>query len=657
MAAAAWLTASAIAPAPSPLDAEEGPFQGQVILTSDVVAGRFGPWALGEISAGSVLVAFPAPMDAGRGDLVTVVGGLETEPGKASGRVYGAVLTVRKVVAVEKSGFLPHRAGRLIRTRVVEELQPFDDARALLAGFLIGETSRIAESDVDAMRRSGLAHFVAVSGSNVALFLGLLAVVAGPLALGPRRRALLGLLGLPVYAAATRFEPSVMRASVMAAIALGGRIVGVVLEAWQLLAVGVALLVLVDPVLTSNVGFQLSVAATGGVLVGARWPLRGRVFRALAVTMGAQIAVAPLLLVHFGSVPLLSPLINLIAAPIVTVSTLLGSLGVAGVEFLIGPSAWLAGIVLALARGAATWPQLSAWALTGLVIGLVALIRLLRPIRVIAVCVGASLLVIVVLAPGPRLPVSGAVVLDVGQGDAILLHGGGGEFALIDGGPDQAALLDGLNRYGVRSLQLMVLTHAHADHLTGLLAAVDQIAVGEAWVDVEPQWTPSSLAFIRALESRHIPYRAPPPGTRFRLGSLELEVEGPVRRYASPNDQSIVVVVHGPTRTMLLPGDIETHAQEDLGQLRADVLKVPHHGAATSDPTWLRSVGAETSIVSVGPNEFGHPVAWVMDLLADTGQVLRTDEAGNIMVDLARVDEASTVQTISTVESSTRVGS
>ena len=68
-------------------------------------------------------------------------------------------------------------------------------------------------ADEDAMRLAGLSHFVAVSGSNVALFLGLLFVAAGPLALGPRRRALLGLIGLPVYAAATRFEPSVMRAS------------------------------------------------------------------------------------------------------------------------------------------------------------------------------------------------------------------------------------------------------------------------------------------------------------------------------------------------------------------------------------------------------------------------------------------------------------
>jgi len=629
----AWVAATLVNPAPRALPIEEGRFEGTVTLTGDIVDGQFGPWALGELTAGPVLVDFDDRPEAGRGDNLTVSGSIEGSAGTASGRRYGAVLSVRRVLVVEPSRFLPHRAGSAIREKVENSLTPFDDGRALLAGFLIGETSRIDESDVDAMRRSGLAHFVAVSGSNVALFLGLLAVAAGPLALGPRRRAIFGLLALPVYAAATRFEPSVMRASVMAGLALGGRLLGVVLEAWQLLSLAVGVLVLTDPALTSNVGFQLSVVATAGVLIGSRWPVRGTFARALSITLGAQLAVAPLLIVHFGTVPLLSPLVNLVAAPLVALSTVVGAIGVAGPGFMVAPAAWLAEMVLALARGAAGWPQLSGAPLLALT-GTAVLVKLAPRLRAVSACAAAAALVMIVTTPGVALPPAGVVVMDVGQGDAILLHGGDGRFALVDGGPDESLLVAKLRDIGVRDLELVVLTHVHADHATGLAGVVDTFAVGEVWADTEPHTTTASRRLAEIIAIRSIPMSAPEPGTSRRLGELDLVVEGPVRRYASPNDQSIVITVRGPSRSMLLSGDIETHAQADLHRLRADVLKVPHQGAGTSDAEWLASVESEVAVISVGPNDFGHPVGWVVDWLGEHGEVLRTDEDGDVVIDL-----------------------
>ena len=636
LAAVAWVMATVLAPEPAPLPTEPGPYEGKVTLTSDVVTGRFGPWAIGAIPGGDVLVELPHPHDhMGRGDLLTVTGRLGGAPGTASGRPYGGVLTVRRVETVISSTFLPHRAGRAVRTTVERRLTPFDDGRALLSGFLIGDISRISESDIDAMRRSGLAHFVAVSGSNVALFLGLLAIAAGPLALGPRRRAVVGLLALPIYVAATRFEPSVMRASVMAGLALGGRLGGVVLEAWQLLSLAVGILVVVDPVLTSNAGFQLSLAATAGVLVGARWRVKGRFARALAVTLGAQVAVAPLLLSHFGSVPLLSPLVNLAAAPLVAGSTVVGALGVFGLVFLVAPAAWMAGWVLELARGASAWPQLSGWEVVALAIG-IALICWLPSLRLFAVGAASVALTVGLVVPHGSLPPGQAVVLDVGQGDSILLNGGGGHFALVDGGPEEIVLVEKLREYGVRSLDLVILSHVHADHATGLIGIVDSVAIGQVWADTEPHATPASRQLFEALDDRGISVHTPIPGSSLQLGILQLVVEGPVRRYASPNDQSIVVTVSGPTKSMLLAGDIETIAQADLDHLRADVLKVPHQGAATSAESWLSGVDSDLAVISVGPNDFGHPADWVVELLGRTNEVRRTDTDGDVAVDLSR---------------------
>ena len=97
----------------------------------------------------------------------------------------------------------------------------------------------------------------------------------------------------------------------------------------------------------------------------------------------------------------------------------------------------------------------------------------------------------------------------------------------------------------------------------------------------------------------------------------------------------MVLFVEGPASTMLLTGDVERIAQGDLGRMEADVLKAPHHGAATSDLEWLTAVGADLAIISVGPNDFGHPAPAVVHALRSAGaEVARTDSDGDVIVDL-----------------------
>jgi len=611
----------------SPVPPGQMTAQGRVILGP--IDGRFGPWALVETERAIVLLDLEETQTVLPGANVSFAGFADGKPGTARGRAYSAKVRVDEVIVDD--GLSLSVLGESISGHVMTRLEPFDDGRGLLAGFLIGDTSNVSDSDVDAMRLSGLAHFVAVSGSNVALFLLLLFVATGPLAIGPKRRAVIGLIGLPVYAAATRFEPSVMRASLMAGIALSGRLVGVVLEAWQLLALAVVLLLLLDPHLSSNVGFQLSVVATAGVMVGARWPVKGgKLLRALAVTIGAQVAVAPLLLVHFGSVPLMSPAINLVAAPVVAASTVIGAVGVVGPGFLVDLASLLAKAVLVLARAGSTLPQLGPLGL-GVLLG-AGLIVLRWPRVAPAVALVGSVVVVGLLFGGrTTLPDGSVVVLDVGQGDSILIHGGDGRFALVDGGPDQRVLSEKLRRYGVRGLELVILTHVHADHVTGLIGVVESLPVSRVWADPEPHTTTAATKLFDLVSAE-----VPAVGDSYQLGSLSLEVLGPLRRYASPNDQSLVIQVSGSSRTMLLTGDIETVAQADLDHITADVLKVPHQGGATSDPDWLASVGASLAVVSVGPNQFGHPADWVVRELEEAGaEVVRTDQVGDVVVPLS----------------------
>lgn len=569
------------------------------------------------------------------GDRFVAVGWLRPSGVYVRGDPVAGRFTTRDVEILGSSGSPLLAAGNLIRRRVQSQLGESPES-ALLAGFLIGDTVALPEADVLALRRAGLTHYVAVSGSNVALVLGAWWLVVGPLGAGTRARAITGLVVLIVFVIATRWESSVIRAATMAALVLGGRALGVALDAWAALGVAVTLLLTISGDLAYDVGFQLSVAATAGVLAGiGLWKHRSpRLFwGALAATISAQIAVVPLLLIHFGTVPLLSPIANLIAAPLVTAATASAGVGVVlGWEALLGVAETIAGMVLAVARFASAWPQLDtiAVACSGSLLAAAWFTRL-RAVVIAAVLLGN---VGLALPPGaPDVPT--VVFLDVGQGDAVLIRDPSGAVAMVDGGRDPTVLWEALRKHGVDRLDLVVASHGDADHVGGLTSVADRYDIGRLWV---PAYQPASdllEELIASAESHGVPVDVVTAGNRARLGEFALEVIGPQRRYAEPNDGSIVLLLNSGGVSVLLPGDIGAIAQAEMPALEPDVLLVPHHGAATTDLDWLaRNVGS-LAVISVGVNGYGHPDPAVLATLDSSGVVVRTtQDEGDVRVPL-----------------------
>lgn len=622
----------------------EGRVEMGLRLLDDPRLGPYGWWVMavadppetGRPPSVPMLLSFDDQPDVRAGDRVVVEGRRRDRSGRVRGKPYAGSIQVESIRGVTPDPSPWWKAGNAVRTRVLTTLGDEGEERALLAGFLVGEVSGVSEADMEAMRRSGLSHLVAVSGSNVALFLTLAMLAAGPLASGPRRRAVLGLAALVVFVVATRWEPSVVRASVMAALMLTGRVAGWAFDASAALGITVIGLIATFGHLATDVGFAMSVLATAGVLLGSQVPLRPPAMgRLVGATASAQLAVAPIVLAVFGSIPLLAPLTNLLAIPLVSAASALGAAGVAtGSPILIEPGAWCAGVVLQIARAAAGWPQIS-WSGLGLVtlLGLMCLSRRMRPWAVAAAAVGV---VLVLLAGGTRLEGPVAVVLDVGQGDAILVKAGDGSTLLVDGGPDPAVLESKLATYGVTSLDLVVLTHVHADHASGLAAVVGRRPIGMMWLPTPPHSTPASRDVERLVTEYGVAHTPPPVGSSITMGDLRIEVLAPLRRYVSPNDQSTVLRISGPGGpTLLLTGDIETFAQADLAGIRADIVKVPHQGGATSEMEWLTALRAEWAVISVGPNSFGHPAPEIIFGLEATGtRVSRTDRDGDVVVPL-----------------------
>lgn len=586
-----------------------------------------------------LLVTHPGDVELAVGQIVRVDGVLRPGSGWARGDPYAARVIAREITRVaDAEGLLG--AANLIRDRVGEGLASLEDrsAAALLSGFLIGDVRELPPDDGEALRRAGLSHFVAVSGSNVSLFLILWWVIVGPLGIG-RMRAVTGISGLALFVVVTRWEPSVLRASVMAGSILVARAAGWSIGPWSALGAGVTVLLLVSGDLVSDIGFQLSVAATAGVIAGATYrPLANlpMVGKALAATVAAQVAVAPLLLVHFGTVPLLSPVTNILAVPLVLAATSFGGVGVLlGLGPLVGTAGWAARLVLAIARAASPWPQLGAWGVAAIAAG--ALLARLQAVRR-PLAVGLAALLFVQIGLGPRLLDRPAVVfLDVGQGDATLLLGDDGAVVLVDGGPNPLRLLSALQRYGIGHVDLLVASHPHSDHVAGLISVVAALPVGLLWHSGYSDPGDEMQELLSQADAAGVEIGIPEPGWTVRIGRFHIEILGPKRRYSSPNDQSIVLRIRIEDEVILLPGDVETFAQKDLGVIEADILKVPHQGAATSDLDWLRATGARLAVIPVGPNDYGHPSEKVVAALRGIGsKVVRTDEAGDVVVSVGR---------------------
>jgi len=599
------------------------------------LAGSWQPWAGPRLYVrGSAAVAVGEP---------ALVRGV-VEPAAFRVRA-GPVAGVVTAERIERLGPAPNvlmRVANRLRSRVLGSLDVVATRPegALVAGFLIGDTRGLPDADYEALRLAGLSHFVAVSGSNVALFLAAWWLATGPLGWGPRRRAVIGLIGIAVFAVVTRWEPSVVRASVMAATVLAGKLAGVPIAPWSALGWAVTAVVAVSGGVVHEVGFQLSVAATAGILAGGPlWAGRRRrwLWTTLGATLSAQAAVAPILLHHFGTVPLMAPLTNVIAAPLVVVSTALGGAGaLVGIAPVVRAAARVAAVVLAVARRAADLPQLHTAGVVVIAGGCLTgwRLRALRPLLAIGcvLAVGASLLP----AGHPDGPT--VAFLDVGQGDAAIITGPSGEVIVLDGGPDPAVMRDYLRARGIRHVDLLVVSHGHADHTTGLVGIT-------AVARVDRLWYPQQLGEGSPLDDIVAEVAAgggavstPALGTTATIGAFDLEVLGPLRRYASPNDGSIVVRVTAAGVSVLFTGDIEAIAQQDLGPIRADVMKVPHQGSITSDLDWLAASAPSLAVISVGPNDFGHPSEAVIATLTEAGAtVMRTDRDGTVTVRLDRI--------------------
>jgi competence protein ComEC len=658
---------------------------------------------------GTVQVQAPRYPEIRYGDRVHVAGLLETPPDleSFSYRDYLAKQGIYSLLRRAQVQVLAHKAASpflaalyTVRDRgagVVARLMPEPEA-SLLQGILLGIETGIPQPLYDDFHTTGTSHIIVISGANVVLLSGLLSRSAGRL-MGKRRAYWVTTAGIGAYALLVGGDAAVLRAGLMGWLYVTAAYLGRLSTAYVSLVAAAIGLTAWNPMLLADAGFQLSVAATAGLiffsepLARAFEGLLGRILQAerakeavrylndaLVVTLAAQITTTPLVMHLFGRLSLVSPLANLLILPLQPyVMTCGGAALLIGLIPALAPVAqvlaWVPWLCLAytvrVVEGLAAWPLASldlgpvsgAWLVLyyGALAGLVALRRQPRAAarRVgewladhwsAALMLGVPLVAAVLIwlavfqLPDGRLHLA---FLDVGQGDAILITTPEGAQILVDGGPGPAALTSALGRempFWDRSLEAVILTHADGDHVGGLPELLSRYAVGTFLDSGRPDDHPTYQECVRSLAAHGVAHQPVQAGAHITLDDVALDVLSPPAGYlsgtsADDNNNSLVIRLTYGEMVFLLTGDAEAEAEGWLlhsgAPLDAHVLKAGHHGSG----------GASTPafLSAVGPRYVVLSVGAGNRFGHPDPQVLeRLDQLGDVTV--LRTDEQGTLE-------------
>jgi competence protein ComEC len=540
----------------------------------------------------------------------------------------------------------------------------------LAAAMILGDTSELDPGMLESFRQTGTAHILAVSGLHFGiLFTGTeMALDRLKIPYHLKKILLYGLLML--FLGLVGLKASALRAAGMLVLSgllnTGSR----GYDRLNSLAIVGVLILAFRPAQLFEAGYQMSMAAVFGIT--AIWPvilkstLHSGPFRkmaeSLALSVAVLIATALPSVFHFNTLPLISVAVNVpvvaltgIALPLVLLTVLLEFL-----PMVSSTTGWLSGLclgwihqVVLLAERSVPMPGLTL-ASPGLAASLVILAGLLlfflrktvpavyQMGRVQLLCIFIMMTTAAVTLPLDRWlkPFDEVLFFDVGQGDSALIRTRHSEFILIDTGDGKAfretELL--LLKSGVSRLDLMVLTHPHADHIGGAVSVLKSLKVQR--VALSAAADPKAYQGVaEAADQRGVEVISMAKGDTLRLKGGFLNVLSPDARSTGlgPNEASIVMTYETGDLAFLFTGDItarQEYAIMDQMPEAHTVLKVAHHGSKTSShPEFVKALNPALAVISVGRNSFGHPSASTLETLETFGILTaRTDQSGCVTV-------------------------
>ena len=588
-----------------------------------------------------------------------------------SGKAQGEV----KLIGRSGMAFIysPLYLARAIKNKAVE-LWPADAAPFQLA-LLTGECSLLWEDRAltFAMSQTGITHIVSVSGMHVTFLIGFIYALF-------KNKKLKVAICLPViiiFALMTGLAPSIVRASLMQVFVLSAPLASREADNMTSFSAALLLILLQNPAAGYNIGLQLSFAAVLGIIIFTE-----RIQNALkklavrksterkkpaelavkflidnfAVTMGALVFTTPLIAIYFGYVPLYSVVANMLTLGVISLlfqtgflicalgavfpaaGIILASLTSWGIRYVIFAIKFIASLPLAAVY---TSYNLAAWWIVFVyVIFAVLYIKKARDgfRPVLPVCMSASVLFVILFLSTLRPPSVAAV--DVGQGQSIVLISESGT-AVVDcgslnnnrAGETTAGYL--LSR-GKRRVDILILTHLHADHANGVSDLMEIMNVELLVLPLDSDDDDGLLREILTAAERSGARVAFLAGdAEYMIGSLRLELVAPIGS-GSVNERGIIILGTIGDFDVIITGDVDAAMERRLllrrELSRQELLIVGHHGSRHStSEEFLDAVEPVVAFISVGQNNFGHPAEETLERLDASGAVIyRTDLQGNI---------------------------
>lgn len=554
---------------------------------------------------------------------------------------------------------------------------------SFLKGIIIADRGEIPGELKQAFIDTGTIHILAVSGFNVGIVAVVMYALFGLFRIPKKLISAATILGLLVYMLLTGATPSVVRATIMACVFLVGTLLERKTDMYNVLSVSALIILVLDPKQLFNVGFQLSFAAVLSMVY--LYPLFADFIKKIpetlqkvkaidytiklfAISLAAQLGTIPFTAFYFERISVVSLLANLVVVPVVSLNVILGFAAIA-FSFLSG---WLASCYAALnefltlfllrfVTEASKVPfayfdavSLGASFPFFYYIGLGGIVHFNKP-RVFGKLLILLLFVVnVLLFAGLVNRQENSLTItaiDVGQGDAILIEFPDKKHVLVDAGPRSPTYDSGeriiapfLRRKGVTSLDAIVLSHPHSDHLGGIQYLLERFQVVRL---IRSEFSSNSRLYnelFATAERRGVEVIQAKAGDKLPFDSTARAfVLNPFWTYdstASLNNSSLVLKVLYGSSVFLLMGDVEAEAERNIvsrygAMLDCDVLKVGHHGSITStSDVLLKRIAPTIAIISVGrTNKFGHPSTEIVaELKQQNIEVRRTDEEGAVIV-------------------------